>query len=66
MFRMQQLQPLVSQLKEKYKHDKQKLGKEQVLLFKKYGVNPMGGCLPMFLQLPVFLRFSAPYRFPLK
>ncbi len=54
MFRMQQLQPLVSQLKEKYKHDKQKLGKEQVLLFKKYGVNPMGGCLPMFLQLPVF------------
>ncbi len=54
MFRMQQLQPLVNQLKEKHKHDKQKLGKEQVLLFKKYGVNPMGGCLPMFLQLPVF------------
>mgnify|MGYP001612327510 FL=1 len=54
MFRMQQLQPLVNQLKEKHKHDKQKLGKEQMLLFKKYGVNPMGGCLPMLLQLPVF------------
>lgn len=54
MFRMQQLQPLVNQLKEKFKHDKQRLGKEQVLLFKKHGVNPMGGCLPMFLQLPVF------------
>ncbi|OQZ02165.1 MAG: membrane protein insertase YidC [Candidatus Brocadia sp. BROELEC01] len=54
MFRMQQLQPMINQLKEKYKHDKQKMGKEQMLLFKKYGVNPMSGCLPMLLQLPVF------------
>ena len=54
MFRMQQLQPLISQLKEKYKHDKQRMGKEQMLLFKKHGANPMSGCLPMLLQLPVF------------
>lgn len=54
MFRMQQLQPMINQLKEKYKHDKQRMGKEQMLLFKKYGVNPMSGCLPMLLQLPVF------------
>ena len=54
MFRMQQLQPMISQMKEKYKHDKQRMGKEQMLLFKKYGVNPMSGCLPMVLQLPVF------------
>lgn len=54
MFRMQQLQPMVSQLKEKYKHDKQRMGKEQMLLFKKHGANPMSGCLPMVLQLPVF------------
>ncbi|MCF6157662.1 MAG: membrane protein insertase YidC [wastewater metagenome] len=54
MFRMQQLQPMINQLKEKYKHDKQKMGKEQMLLFKKYGVNPMSGCFPMLLQLPVF------------
>ena len=54
MFRMQQLQPMVSQLKEKYKHDKQRMGKEQMLLFKKHGANPMSGCLPMLLQLPVF------------
>lgn len=54
MFRMQQLQPMITQLKEKYKHDKQRMGKEQMLLFKKYGVNPMSGCLPMLLQLPVF------------
>lgn len=55
MFRMQQLQPMISQLKEKYKHDKQRQGKEQVQLFKKYRVNPMSGCLPMLLQLPVFI-----------
>ncbi len=55
MFRMQQLQPMINQLKEKYKHDKQKMGKEQMFLFKKYGVNPMSGCFPMLLQLPVFL-----------
>ncbi len=54
MFRMQQLQPMINQLKEKYKHDKQRMGKEQMLLFKKYGVNPMSGCLPMLLQLPIF------------
>ena len=54
MFRMQQLQPMINQMKEKYKHDKQRMGKEQMLLFKKYGVNPMSGCLPMVLQLPVF------------
>ncbi|MDO8140438.1 MAG: membrane protein insertase YidC [Candidatus Brocadiales bacterium] len=54
MFRMQQLQPMINQLKEKYKHDKQRMGKEQMLLFKKYGANPMSGCLPMLLQLPVF------------
>ncbi|MBM4053876.1 MAG: membrane protein insertase YidC [Planctomycetes bacterium] len=54
MFRMQQLQPLINQLKEKYKNNKQKIGQEQVLLFKKYGVNPMSGCLPMLLQIPVF------------
>lgn len=53
MFKMQQLQPLINQLKEKYK-DKQRVGKEQMLLFKKHGVNPMSGCLPMLLQLPVF------------
>lgn len=54
MHRMQKLQPEVNKLKEKYKHDKQKLGQEQMAMFKKHGVNPMGGCLPMLLQLPVF------------
>ncbi|MDR4503667.1 MAG: membrane protein insertase YidC [Candidatus Scalindua sp.] len=54
MFRMQQLQPLIGQLKEKYKGDKQRMGQEQMKLFKEQGVNPMSGCLPIVLQMPVF------------
>jgi len=54
MFKMQQLQPLIGQLKEKYKGDKQRMGQEQMKLFKEQGVNPMSGCLPIVLQMPVF------------
>ncbi|OHC02132.1 MAG: hypothetical protein A3H23_03095 [Planctomycetes bacterium RIFCSPLOWO2_12_FULL_40_19] len=54
MVRMQQLQPLISQLKEKHKGDKQKMGQEQMKLFKQHGVNPMSGCFPIMLQMPVF------------
>jgi YidC/Oxa1 family membrane protein insertase len=54
MVRMQQLQPLIAQLKVKHKGDKQMVGKEQMKLFKEHGVNPMSGCLPMMLQMPVF------------
>ncbi len=54
MVRMQQLQPLISQLKEKHKGDKTKMGQEQMKLFKEHGVNPMSGCFPMMLQMPVF------------
>ncbi len=54
MFRMQQLQPLIGQLKEKYKGNKQKMGQEQMKLFKEHGVNPMSGCMPIMLQMPVF------------
>ncbi|MDV5122056.1 MAG: membrane protein insertase YidC, partial [Candidatus Scalindua sp.] len=51
MFRMQQLQPLIAKLKEKHKGDKQKVGQEQMKLFKQHGVNPMSGCFPILLQL---------------
>lgn len=54
MVRMQQLQPLIAKLKEKHKGDKQKVGKEQMKLFKQHGVNPMSGCFPIMLQMPVF------------
>ena len=54
MVRMQQFQPLISKLKEKHKGDKSKMGQEQMKLYKEHGVNPMSGCLPMLLQMPVF------------
>jgi YidC/Oxa1 family membrane protein insertase len=54
MKEMQKMQPIISKLKEKYKDDKQKLNQEMMDLYKKKGINPMGGCLPMIIQIPVF------------
>ncbi|MEE9584220.1 MAG: membrane protein insertase YidC [Candidatus Brocadiales bacterium] len=54
MLKMQKLQPQLKQLQEKYKNDKKRMGQEQMALFKKQGVNPMTGCLPIVLQLPIF------------
>ncbi len=55
MHRMQQLQPKVKELQERHKGDKQKLGEEQMKMWREHGVNPFGGCLPMLLQFPVFI-----------
>ena len=52
---MQKIQPQMKTLREKYKEDPQKLQIEMMGLMKKHKVNPLGGCLPMFLQFPVFL-----------
>ncbi len=54
MKEMQKLQPIMAKMREKYKNDKQKLNKEMMGLYKTYKVNPMGGCLPMVIQIPVF------------
>jgi len=54
MKEMQKLQPRMAKLREKYKGDKQKLNQEMMALYKTYKVNPMGGCLPMVVQIPVF------------
>jgi YidC/Oxa1 family membrane protein insertase len=51
---MQQLQPEVKRIQEKYKDDKQALNREIMELYKRRKVNPLGGCLPMLLQMPVF------------
>lgn len=51
---MKKLQPKIAQLREKYKDDKEKLNQELMQLYKTYKVNPVGGCLPMVLQIPVF------------
>lgn len=53
MRRMQELQPKLAELKEKYSKDPQRLNKETMKLYKEEGVNPMGGCLPMLLQMPL-------------
>ena len=55
MKKMQELQPLVTQLREKYKDKPQKMNQELMALYKEHKVNPMAGCLPMLLQLPVFI-----------
>lgn len=56
---MQKLQPQIAALKEKYKDDTQRFGQEQMALFKTHKVNPAGGCLPMLVQLPVFIALYA-------
>jgi YidC/Oxa1 family membrane protein insertase len=54
MKNMQKLQPKVAKLKEKYKGDPQKMNQEMMALYKTYKVNPVGGCLPLIMQIPFF------------
>lgn len=51
--KMQQVQPKLTELQQKYANDQQKLGEETMKLYKEYGVSPMGGCLPLLIQLPI-------------
>lgn len=53
--RMQQLQPEIAKLKEKYKDNPQEMSMAQMALFKKYKVNPLSGCLPILIQMPIFI-----------
>ncbi|MCZ6784612.1 MAG: membrane protein insertase YidC, partial [Proteobacteria bacterium] len=55
MEKMRALQPKLKELQEKHGDDKQKKSEEMMALYKKEGVNPLGGCLPMLLQFPVFI-----------
>ena len=52
--RMGKLQPMIKELKEKYPDDPQKVQQEQMKLFSEYGINPVAGCLPILLQIPIF------------
>jgi YidC/Oxa1 family membrane protein insertase len=51
---MKRMQPLMTEIREKYKDDKKKMNEETMALYRTYKINPMGGCLPMVVQLPVF------------
>lgn len=55
MIAMQKIQPEIKKLQEKYKDDKEKLSQEMMKFYKENKVNPLGGCLPLILQLPVFI-----------
>lgn len=52
--KMQEVQPLITELREKHKKDPQRLNREIMKLYKEYKVNPFGGCLPLLLQMPLF------------
>ncbi len=63
MTKMQAVQPKLTALQDKYKNDKQKLSEETMKLYKQYGISPMGGCLPMLIQLPIlFALYRVLYR----
>jgi YidC/Oxa1 family membrane protein insertase len=55
MKKMQLLQPKITEIKEKFKEDPQKMNKETMKLYSTYGVNPAGGCFPLLLQMPIFI-----------
>lgn len=57
MKKMSLLGPMMQELKTKYKDDPQKMQTETMKLYRDYGVNPIGGCLPMLLQIPIFFGF---------
>ncbi|MFQ3574585.1 MAG: membrane protein insertase YidC [Thermodesulfovibrionales bacterium] len=54
MKKIQDMQPRMAEIKEKYKNDPQKMQKELMELYKTHKINPMSGCLPILLQIPVF------------
>ncbi len=57
MKKMQELQPLMKEIKEKYKDDQQKASMKTMELYREHKVNPIGGCLPMLVQIPIFMSF---------
>ena len=54
MRQMAALSPKMQELKEKYKDDPTRMNQEVMKLYKQYGINPVGGCLPMMIQIPIF------------
>lgn len=61
--KMQEVQPRLKKLQEKYKDDKEKLSQAQMELYKEAGINPLGGCLPMFIQFPIFIALYSAINF---
>jgi len=62
MKKMSKLAPMMQELKEKHSDNPQKMQQETMKLYKDYGVNPVGGCLPLLLQMPIFIGYFAMLR----
>lgn len=62
MSEMQYVQPEMAKLREKYKNDPQRLNKEMMRLYKEHGINPLGGCLPTLLQMPLLFALFIVFR----
>jgi len=61
-YKIQEIQPQLSELQKKYKNDPEKLNKKTMELYQKHQINPLGGCLPMLLQMPLFFALFAALR----
>lgn len=64
MAKMQKIQPQLKEIQKKYKEDKQKMQEEVMQFYKKHNVNPLSGCLPLILQMPVFFALFQALRDP--
>ncbi len=62
MKKMQALQPMMTEIREKYKDDPQKMNQQVMNLYKDYGVNPAAGCLPLVLQMPILFSLYSVFR----
>ena len=62
-YKMQELQPRLEKLQKKYAKDKERLAQEQMSLYKEAGINPMGGCLPLLIQLPIWFGLLGAIRY---
>lgn len=62
MKEMQRIQPIMTEIREKYKSDPQRMNKEMMSLYKNHGVNPFGGCIPMLLQMPLLIALFIVFR----
>ena len=60
--KMQSIQPLLNDLREKYKNDQKKFAQAQMDLFKEHGVNPLSGCIPVLLQMPLLFALFTVFR----
>ncbi len=61
--KMQKIQPLVAEVQKKYKTDKVRMNNELRKVYKEQGVNPLGGCLPLLLQIPIFIALYPALKF---